>query len=94
MAPESDAAASRGKGSEAPRRVEAATVRSVGLEHGVMSAIAALVAFLPAEALGLPQSFWGAITAIAVVQSEYKAARSTARDQFVGAAIGGAPHWS
>ena len=32
---------------------------------------------------------WGAITAIAVVQTEYKAARTTARDQFVGAAIGG-----
>jgi len=60
-----------------------------GLEHGVMSASAALIAYLPAHALGLPESFWGAITAIAVVQTEYGATRTTARDQFTGAAVGG-----
>ena len=60
-----------------------------GVEHGIMSALAALLAYLPAEALGLKQSFWGAITAIAVVQTEYAATRMTARDQFTGAAIGG-----
>ena len=54
-----------------------------------MSAAAALLAYLPAEALGLQQSFWGAITAISVVQTEYAATRSTARDQFTGASIGG-----
>lgn len=62
----------------------------MGVEHGVMSAAAALLAYLPAEALSLKQSFWGAITAIAVVQTEYAATRTTARDQFTGAAVGGA----
>ena len=42
---------------------------SGGLAHGVMSAVAAIVAYLPTQVLG--------------------ATRSTARDQFTGAAIGG-----
>ena len=61
----------------------------MGLEHGTMSAAAALIAYLPARALGLQQSFWGAITATAVVQTEFGATRTSARDQFTGAAIGG-----
>ncbi len=60
-----------------------------GLEHAAMSTVAALGAYLPTQALGLREGFWAAITAISVVQSEFGAARTTARDQFVGAAIGG-----
>jgi len=60
-----------------------------GLEHGVMSAVAGLAAYLPTHALGIEEAFWSAITAVAVVQTEYGAAQSTGRDQFVGAAIGG-----
>jgi uncharacterized membrane protein YgaE (UPF0421/DUF939 family) len=60
-----------------------------GIEHGVMSTAAALAAYLPTQALGLREGFWAAITAIAVVQTEFGATRTTARDQFAGAAIGG-----
>lgn len=60
-----------------------------GAHHGLISAAAAVAAYLPARALGLQQSFWAAITAIAVVQTEFRATQSTARDQFVGAAVGG-----
>lgn len=60
-----------------------------GAEHAAMSTAAALLAYLPTQVLGLREGFWAAITAIAVVQSESGATRSTARDQFVGAAIGG-----
>jgi uncharacterized membrane protein YgaE (UPF0421/DUF939 family) len=60
-----------------------------GVHHGLISAAAAIAAYLPMRALGLEQSFWAAITAIAVVQTEFRATRSTARDQFVGAAVGG-----
>ena len=60
-----------------------------GTAHGIMSAIAALIAYLPAQPLGLTEGFWGAITALAVAQTEFGVARSVARDQFVGAAIGG-----
>jgi uncharacterized membrane protein YccC len=60
-----------------------------GLQHGVIAATAALVAYLPTQALGLREGFWAAITAIAVVQTEFVKTRSMARDQFAGAAIGG-----
>ncbi len=62
---------------------------SGGVQQGVLSAVAAALAWLPTQALGLKEGFWAAITAIAVAQAEFNAARSTARDQFAGAAIGG-----
>jgi len=61
----------------------------IGGHQGTLSTCAALVAYLPSHALGLTQSFWSAVTAIAVVQTEFRATESTARDQFLGAAIGG-----
>lgn len=61
-----------------------------GLQHGALSALAGTLAWLPTQALGLREGFWAAITAIAVAQSEFNAVRGTARDQFAGAAIGGA----
>jgi uncharacterized membrane protein YccC len=60
-----------------------------GAHHGMISACAALMAYLPTRTLGLNEGFWSAITAIAVVQTEFRATRTTARDQFIGAAIGG-----
>lgn len=60
-----------------------------GFVHGSMSAVAAIIAYVPTQFLGLREGFWSAITALAVTQTEFGAARSTARDQFAGAAIGG-----
>jgi uncharacterized membrane protein YgaE (UPF0421/DUF939 family) len=60
-----------------------------GAAQGLMSATAAILAYLPTKPLGLQEGFWGSITAIAVVQSELSATTTSARDQFVGAAIGG-----
>lgn len=60
-----------------------------GGHHGILSACAALIAYLPSHGLGLGQCFWSALAAIAVVQTEFRAAESTARDQFLGAAVGG-----
>ncbi len=60
-----------------------------GIEHGAMSAFAALAAYLPTQAVGVREGFWAAVTAVAVVQTEYAAARTTARDQFLGASVGG-----
>ena len=62
---------------------------AAGAHHGAISACAALLAFLPAHAIGLQESFWSAITAISVAQTEFRATRTTARDQFLGAAVGG-----
>jgi len=60
-----------------------------GAHHGMICACAALLAYLPAHAIGLKESFWSAITAISVSQTEFRAAQTTARDQFIGAAVGG-----
>jgi uncharacterized membrane protein YgaE (UPF0421/DUF939 family) len=54
-----------------------------------MSATAAVIAYLPTKPLGLREGYWASITAIAIVQSEITASRSSARDQFAGAAVGG-----
>jgi uncharacterized membrane protein YgaE (UPF0421/DUF939 family) len=62
---------------------------AAGAHHGAISACAALLAFLPAHAIGLKESFWSAITAISVAQTEFRATQTTARDQFIGAAVGG-----
>lgn len=62
---------------------------AAGAHHGAISACAALLAVIPAHAIGLSQSFWSAIAAISVAQTEFRATETTARDQFVGAAVGG-----
>jgi uncharacterized membrane protein YgaE (UPF0421/DUF939 family) len=60
-----------------------------GAAQGLISAAAALLAYLPTRPLGLQEGFWGSITAIAVVQGGLSATQASARDQVVGAAIGG-----
>ena len=60
-----------------------------GTHHGLISACAAVLAYLPTHALGLKEGFWASITAISVVQTEFQATESTARDQAIGAMIGG-----
>jgi uncharacterized membrane protein YccC len=60
-----------------------------GTHLGVISAVAALAAFLPTHAIGLKEGYWSSITAISVVQTEFQATQTTARDQFIGAAVGG-----
>jgi len=62
---------------------------AAGAHHGMISACAALLAFIPTHAIGLKESFWSAITAISVAQTEFRATQTTARDQFIGAAVGG-----
>jgi uncharacterized membrane protein YgaE (UPF0421/DUF939 family) len=60
-----------------------------GVHLGAISAIAAVAAYLPTHAFGLKEGFWSSITAISVVQTEFQATQTTARDQFIGAAVGG-----
>jgi len=60
-----------------------------GLSQGALSVVAAFVAYLPTQALGLREGFWAAITAMGVIQAELDATRASGRDQLAGAAIGG-----
>lgn len=61
----------------------------VGLTHALRAVLAASLGYFAASLLGLEQGFWAAITAISVSQSSYAEVRSSSRDQFVGAMIGG-----
>jgi uncharacterized membrane protein YccC len=61
-----------------------------GAAQGLMSAAAALIAYLPTKPLGLREGFWGSITAIAVVQGGLSATQTSARDQVIGGAYGAA----
>ena len=61
----------------------------VGLVHALRAVLAASLSYFIALELGLGQGFWAAITAISVSQSSYAEVRSSSRDQFVGAMIGG-----
>ena len=60
-----------------------------GVRHALMSALAALIAYLPVHMLGGTQAFWGAITAIGVVQTEFHASANSARNQSIGGLVGG-----
>ncbi|MBY0381667.1 MAG: FUSC family protein [Xanthobacteraceae bacterium] len=60
-----------------------------GVADGALTALAALLAYLPAQAFGIYQGFWGSIIAISVVQTEIGETEKIARNQFIGAAIGG-----
>jgi uncharacterized membrane protein YgaE (UPF0421/DUF939 family) len=60
-----------------------------GVRHALMSALAALIAYLPVHMLGGSQAFWGAITAIGVVQTEFHASANSASNQSIGGVVGG-----
>jgi uncharacterized membrane protein YgaE (UPF0421/DUF939 family) len=62
---------------------------SVGARQALISVAAALIAYVPTHLIGLHQGFWSAITAIGVAQARFRDTTSTARKQFIGAAIGG-----
>src|SRR3954452_9974995 len=70
-------------------RLSSRLVIGRGVVQALMAAVAAVVAYVPAQQLGLQEGFWGAITAIAVLQTEFRATRSLAIDQSIGASIGG-----
>ncbi|MFC0384392.1 FUSC family protein [Muricoccus vinaceus] len=76
--------------SDLSKAVPLADRLGAGAQQALLSSAGALIAYLPTQALGLREGFWGAITAIAVMQTEFGAARNTGRDQVIGSAVGGA----
>ncbi|WP_077519096.1 FUSC family protein [Rhodanobacter sp. C03] len=60
-----------------------------GLVQALRAVLAATLGYFIALELGLGQGFWAAITAISVSQNSYAEVRSSSRDQFTGAMIGG-----
>lgn len=62
---------------------------AAGAAQAARVAIAASLGYYVALALGLPQGFWAAITAISVTQNSFADVRHSSRDQVIGALIGG-----
>jgi uncharacterized membrane protein YccC len=60
-----------------------------GARHGLLSVLAASIAYLPMHALGVHEGFWSAITALAVAQTQLSLSESTARNQLIGGVAGG-----
>jgi len=60
-----------------------------GLAHALRAVLAASLGYWAALGLGLGQGYWAAITAISVSQSSYAEVRTSSRDQFIGAMLGG-----
>ncbi len=60
-----------------------------GLRQSATAAAAALIAFVTSQAVGSKEGFWGAITAIVVIHPEFEATKAIAKNQFLGATIGG-----
>lgn len=58
------------------------------LGHAVRTAIASTSAYLLAEWIGIPESYWAAISAIIVMQSSLGAAWSTSKQRLQGTLLG------
>jgi uncharacterized membrane protein YccC len=58
-----------------------------------MTAAAAWISYESTKRLGLREGYWAAISAIVVMQSNLDETRHSARDRFIGTAIGGIIAW-
>ena len=65
----------------------------VGLKLGLMTGIAAWCAYAASSLMELKEGYWAAISAIVVLQQDLSATRGSARDRFIGTAIGGLIGW-
>src|SRR5579863_4730552 len=60
------------------------------LIHAAKTALAAALCWWIASRFGLPDGYWGAISAIIVLQSNFGATITASRDRVLGTAIGAA----
>jgi uncharacterized membrane protein YgaE (UPF0421/DUF939 family) len=65
-----------------------------GAGSGFKTAVAAWLSYVSAQAVGLHEGYWAAISAVVVLQSDLPSTRISGRDRFVGTAIGGVIGWA
>jgi len=65
-----------------------------GLRQGLMTAAAAWISYESTKRVGLREGYWAAISAIVVMQANLDDTRHSARDRFIGTAIGGVIAWT
>jgi len=64
-----------------------------GLRQALMTAAAAWISYESTRRVGLREGYWAAISAIVVMQANLDDTRHSARDRFIGTAIGGVIAW-
>ena len=64
-----------------------------GLRQALMTAAAAWISYESTKRIGLREGYWAAISAIVVMQANLDDTRHSARDRFIGTAIGGVIAW-
>ncbi len=74
--------------SRLPRNWSSSAWRSFWLAHSARTGIAAAAALALAQLLGMPESYWAAITALVVMQSTLGAAWIVSKQSFLGTAVG------
>jgi len=60
----------------------------LSLQHSARTAVAAVVSFVVARQLGLPEAYWATVTTLVVMQSTLGAALTPSWQRFVGTALG------
>lgn len=60
------------------------------LEHSARTAVGATASLTAASLLGMPESYWAAITTLIVMQSTLGAAWAVSKQRFIGTALGAA----
>jgi uncharacterized membrane protein YccC len=65
-----------------------------GTRQTLMTAAAAWISYASSSLIGLREGFWAAISAIVVMQADLSSTESSARDRFIGTAIGGLIGWA
>jgi uncharacterized membrane protein YgaE (UPF0421/DUF939 family) len=66
---------------------------AMGARQALMTAAAASIAYASTSVFGLREGYWAAISAIVVMQSDLTDTENSARDRFIGTAIGGLVGW-
>jgi uncharacterized membrane protein YccC len=66
---------------------------AVGLRQALMTAAAAWISYETTKRVGLREGYWAAISSIVVMQANLEDTRHSARDRFIGTAIGGVIAW-
>ena len=64
-----------------------------GTRQALITAAAAWISYASSSVIGLREGFWAAISAIVVMQADLTSTESSARDRFIGTAIGGLIGW-
>jgi uncharacterized membrane protein YccC len=65
-----------------------------GAYQALMTAGAAWISYASSSLIGMREGYWAAISTIVVMQADFTATETSARDRFIGTAMGGLIGWA